>query len=209
MCSRLQLVLKKEDLEERYDAVTDNPADLITGEEINAFVHPTLPIITNSTPKIISTEYYWGLVPHWAKDRSIQKNTVNAKIETLHQKPSFHDIIGNRCLIPATAFYEWRWLDEKGKSKEKYSIHSTTSEIFSMAGLYSSWIDPISGETLKTFTMITTEANPTMAYCNNIKKRMPIVLKPSDEQAWLDGSVPYMNFTYPNYDAEVVSFRVG
>lgn len=209
MCSRLQLVLKKEDLEERYDAVTDNPEDLIAGDEINAFVHPALPIITNSAPKIISTEYHWGLLPHWAKDRSIQKNTVNAKIETLHEKPSFRNIIDKRCLIPATAFYEWRWLDEKGKSKEKYIVHSTVSEIFSMAGLYSSWTDPVTGAIVKTFTMVTTEANPTMSYCNNMKKRMPVILKPLDEQAWLDVSVPYMDFSYPNYDAGVVSFREG
>jgi len=75
--------------------------------------------------------------------------------------------------------------------------------------LYTSWTDPITGEMLKTFTMVTTEANPTMAYCNNMKKRMPIVLKPSDEQAWLNANIPYSDFAYPNYDAEVVSFRVG
>jgi putative SOS response-associated peptidase YedK len=61
--------------------------------------------------------YSWGLIPNWAKDDSIRKNTLNAKIETIHEKPSFRDVIQHRCLVLIDGFYEWKWLDEKGKHK--------------------------------------------------------------------------------------------
>src|SRR5690606_6603281 len=85
-------------------------------QEVNGFTHPFMPIIVDKRPDII-TGANWGLLPTWAKDTSFQKNTLNARIETLDEKPSFRNSIENRCLIPATNFYEWQWLDEKGKQK--------------------------------------------------------------------------------------------
>src|SRR5690606_7300499 len=93
-----------------------------------------------------------------------------ARIETLEEKPSFRNSIKNRCLIPATNFYEWKWLDEKGKKKEKFNI-GTDEELFAFAGLYSVWNNPQNGQQMLTYTILTTEANGLMAEIHNNKKK--------------------------------------
>jgi putative SOS response-associated peptidase YedK len=131
---------------------------------------------------------------------------LNAKIETVFEKPSFRDVLQNRCLIIATAFYEWRWNDEKGKTKQKFQINAET-EIFAFAGLYSNWTNPENGDILKTYTMLTTEANATMQYIHNHKKRMPIILKQDDEQNWLNGNLAIEKIAFP-YECNLVGFEV-
>jgi putative SOS response-associated peptidase YedK len=75
------------------------------------------------------------LIPAWAKDKTIQQYTLNAKIETLNEKPSFKNNIKNRCLVIADGYYEWQWLDPKGKNKQKYLITLTSEEPFAFAGI--------------------------------------------------------------------------
>jgi putative SOS response-associated peptidase YedK len=118
----------------------------------------------------------------------IQNSTLNAKIETLHEKPSFQAVVNQRCLVPVTGFYEWHWLDSKGKHKEKYLITCAASEIFSFAGLWSTWIDPNTGVTQQSFTILTTAANELMAAVHNSAKRMPIIITPTAEEEWLLGT---------------------
>ena len=177
------------------------------GTFVNGFSHPNMPIITNESPNVITTDHSWGLIPSWAKDESFRKNTLNARIETVEEKPSFKNVINNRCLIIATSFYEWRWLDEKGKNKERYQIYSQEQEVFAFAGLYSSWTNPVSGELIKTYTMITTQANELMEYIHNHKKRMPLIIKREDEKAWLDTNNKVMDFGYP-YQDNIVGFKI-
>lgn len=150
----------------------------------NGFQFPKTPIITNKQPNEIQL-FSWGLLPFWAKDDTIKKNTLNARIETIHEKPSFRNIVNNRCLILVDAFYEWKWLDDK--RKQKYELTLPENELFAFAGLWSEWIDKSTGEIINTYTVLTTEANELMSKIHNTKKRMPIILSTDNEQNWLNG----------------------
>src|SRR5690606_30645533 len=152
----------------------------------NAFQFPATPVITNATPDLIQL-YHWGLIPFWAKDDGIKKNTLNAKMETIHEKPSFRNVVNNRCLVLADGFYEWQWLDEKGKQKQKYELTLPNHEAFAFAGLWSEWTDKTTGELRYTYTILTTEANPLMSRIHNTKKRMPVIVAPDHERDWLQG----------------------
>lgn len=158
----------------------DSPMDIYNG-----FAHPRMPIITsNERDKIQFFE--WGLLPRWAKDKKFQANTLNARLDTLGEKPSFKNVLMNRCLILAEGFVEWQWQDPKGKEKIKYLIEINENPIFAFAGLWSEWVDVISGEIIPTFTIITTEANELMAKIHNTKKRMPVIIHRDFEENWLE-----------------------
>lgn len=205
MCYYTQQNALKNEVKKRFNAEIDNEDSYLITDFINGFTHPNLPIILNSKPNIITTDYSWGLVPSWAKDIEIRKKTLNARIETINKKPSYKNITQNRCLIIATAFYEWHWNDKTGKSKSKYQINSQEDEIFTFAGLYTNWTNPQTGLHLNSFTMLTTEVNELMGYVHNHKKRMPVVLNRADETAWLDASNNISDFAFP-YQAKLIAF---
>lgn len=120
-------------------------------------------------------------MPFWAKDKSLQKNTLNCKIETAAEKPSFKNYISNRCLVVADGFYEWKHTMVNGKlQKEKFLLTVPGNGLFAFAGLYSNW------KGINTFTILTTSANQLMAEIHNSKKRMPVVLKKEEESLWLN-----------------------
>ncbi len=183
------------EVENRFNAEIDKPQEFKSQSNINGFEFPKTPVIIDEKPNII-THYNWGLIPTWAKDEEIKKYTLNAKIETLEEKPSFQNSINKRCLVIANGFYEWHWLDSKGKNKAKYEIGIVNEELFAFAGLYSEWVDNNSGEIRNTYAIVTTEANTLMADIHNIKKRMPVILKPEDESKWLE-HYPYKEFALP------------
>jgi putative SOS response-associated peptidase YedK len=149
----------------------------------NAFAYPQTPVI--SRPNHIEFAE-WGLIPTWAKDKTIQSTTLNARIETISTKPAFKNSINNRCLIIADGFYEWQWLDSKGNRKQKYLLHLPGETLFTFAGLFSDWTNPQTGQPLRTYTIITTQANTLMARIHNTKKRMPVIV--SNQYQWLQGS---------------------
>jgi putative SOS response-associated peptidase YedK len=189
MCFHSQHTANAQALKNRFKARFQEEIKYSPSNEVNGFTHPNLPIVTNEEPNALQL-YQWGLLPQWAKDEKFQQNTLNAKLETIAEKPSFKAVEFQRCLIPATGFYEWKWLDGKGKSKEKYLIQVENSPIFCFAGLWSKWIDPLSGILRGTYTILTTEANPLMAEIHNSKKRMPVILDVSAEEEWLLGKNP-------------------
>src|SRR5690554_2121254 len=120
----------------------------------------------------------------------MRKSTLNAKLETIGEVPSFKSINEQRCVLPVTGFYEWKWLDSKGKRKEKYLIQLDQESVFGLAGLFSSWTNPKSGEIVNSFSLLTTEANEIMAEIHNIKKRMPLIMDPEQAKKWLfDGKI--------------------
>jgi putative SOS response-associated peptidase YedK len=124
----------------------------------------------------------WGLVPHWAKDTSFASKLINARGETVHEKASFRDAFKRqRCLIIADGFYEWQKQDDG--PKQPMFIHLKSREPFGMAGLYSNWTDPQTGDVLTTCTIITTAANTFMQL---LHQRMPLILSPDRYAAWLD-----------------------
>ncbi|GAB2771746.1 SOS response-associated peptidase [Salinimicrobium soli] len=195
MCYRTKLNAKIVDIEKAFEATFVEPYLYDPKEEINGFDFSGTPVITDaSTSEILF--YNWGLIPFWAKNEQIKKHTLNAKIETLAEKPTFRNVISNRCLVIANGFYEWQWQDAKGRQKQKYLITSTEEEIFAFAGLYSRWKHPDSGEEINSYSIVTTEANELMSEIHNIKKRMPVVLHHSDQALWLSGK-DVTNFAFP------------
>lgn len=178
MCGHFSQSKTRIDLSDHFNLVYDS--DLPVQARYNAFTHPEVPIIIRGQEDRL-TMASWGLLPAWAKEKSFQKNTINARAETLAEKASFKNYLSNRCLIPADSFYEWQWLDEKGREKQKYEIYKKDKALFAFAGLFSRWQNQL------TFTIITTVADAMMAEIHNTKKRMPVILNPEEEKLWMTG----------------------
>lgn len=184
MCFHSKQTKKAVELEHRFRARFDKP-EVYQPSIFNGFQFPKTPVITNNQPDQIQL-LNWGLIPHWAKDKDIRKNTLNARIETIAEKPSFRNVIHQRCLVLVDGFYEWQWLDPEGKQKQKYDIGLPDGEAFALGGLWSKWVDQETGEELTTYAILTTEAKGLMAEIHNSKNRMPLIIKPGLETAWLN-----------------------
>ena len=184
MCFHSKQSKSAQELQNRFNAKFVN-ANTYKPGIYNGFQYPETPIITNRDPEMIQL-YHWGLIPSWAKDTSFRKNTLNARYETIHEKPSFRSVANNRCLVLANGFFEWQWLDEKGKFKQKYEVHLPEQEAYAYAGLWSEWVDINSGELIHTYTILTTQADEFMSRIHNSKKRMPMIIAASNECDWLN-----------------------
>jgi len=134
-------------------------------------------VVTNRSPRVVES-FRWGLVPHWAKDMSIGSKLLNARGETLADKPSFRNAYERRrCLVVADGFFEWR---RAGKRKVPHYAHNR-SGLVAFAGLWERWRKP-DGERLLSFTVVTTEPNKLIAPLHN---RMPVVIGKQDYGRWL------------------------
>lgn len=183
MCFHTKQSKSAQELEHRFKAKVSSD---ITPTVYNGFEHPKTPVILNNNPSIIEN-IEWGLIPSWAKDISIQKSTLNAKIESIREKTSFKNCIEQKCLIIADGFFEWQWLDDKGKEKQKYLLKLANDELFAFAGLWNEWTNPVTGEKSKTYTILTTEANDLTRKIHNSKMRMPVIIAKENEIDWLEG----------------------
>jgi putative SOS response-associated peptidase YedK len=125
----------------------------------------------------------WGLVPRWAKDSSGANRMINLRAETVREKKGWKSTLARkRCIIPIDGFYEWQ--DQgKGQRKQPFYITGRDFSPLALAGLWSTWRDPESGEELFTCTILTTSANDLMG---SVHHRMPVILLPDDWDAWLD-----------------------
>lgn len=123
----------------------------------------------------------WGLVPFWAKDRKIGARLINARVETAGAKPAFRDsFAARRCIVPADGFYEW---EPKANGKLPHYFYATDRGPLALAGLWSSWSDPESGDRVRTCTIVTGKPSDVVA---PIHDRMPVILAKSAWDAWLD-----------------------
>jgi putative SOS response-associated peptidase YedK len=152
---------------------------------ISGFEHPALPVINVNGFELNN----WGLIPNngYVKNTleadEYRKYTLNAKAETIFEKPSFKDnIISHRCLLPVSGFYEWREYENR---KYPYYIEPKDASGFLLGSVYDSWTDTGTGEIRNTFSIITTPANPLMEMIHNVKKRMPLIMGIEDAQSWL------------------------
>jgi putative SOS response-associated peptidase YedK len=205
MCYHTKLTADKRSIEAEFDAEFYEPELYIPKEAINGFAFAKNPIVLDEDKGHIAMAN-WGLIPFWAKDDAIKKMTLNSRIETAASKPAFRNAVKNRCLIIADAFYEWQWLDAKGKEKQKYIIKPTNQEIFGFAGFYSEWTNPTNGDNMITYTIATTEANELMEEIHNNKKRMPIILKKENRNDWLMGEA-LEKFQFP-YEVDLKALAV-
>lgn len=125
----------------------------------------------------------WGLIPSWAKDMDIGNRLINAKAETVHEKPSFRaGLKYRRCLIPADGFYEWRRIGDK---KQPIRIVPANGGPMALAGIWETWRSPDASE-IQSYTILTTSAN---SYMKDIHDRQPVVIQPDDFDLWLDPAV--------------------
>lgn len=153
---------------------------------VSGFTSPKIPVLTTGDPKQVQL-FNWGLIPKWSKDETqaneMRLNTLNAKAETVFEKPSFRASIDNkRCLIFVNGFYEWR---DFNKKKYPYYIHLRDQDTFALGGIYESWVNKETGEIIDTCSIITTEANPLMAVIHNSKKRMPLIFEKERMFDWV------------------------
>lgn len=153
---------------------------------LNGFSHPELPIFTSSQNSELAI---WGLIPTWAQPQQIselQKLSLNARSETAADKPMFKNAwLKNPCLIPASGFFEWK---HQGKTKIPHFIFPKNQEILFFGGLFSDHKHPTSNQWQRSFTILTTSANPFMADIHNTKHRMPVIIEPQNATLWLNGS---------------------
>jgi putative SOS response-associated peptidase YedK len=142
----------------------------------------------------------WGLIPHWCSDPKGGRKPINAKCETVHDLPTFRDAYRTRrCIVPVDGFFEWKAIKGQ-KAKQPYAIAMKDGAPFGLAGIWENWKDPASGEWVRTFAIITTEANELVA---DIHDRMPAILAPEDFARWLGENPDPRDLMRP-YPAELM-----
>jgi putative SOS response-associated peptidase YedK len=164
---------------------------------VSGFTFPKLVVLkVNEAGFYENSLAHWGLVPSWVnnpeKAKSIREHTLNAKIETIHEKPSFkHLIQTNRCILPVSGFFEWR---EVNRKKYPYYIYPAQGELFYLACLQDYWVNSLNQKSYTSFTIITTEANEKMAFIHNIKRRMPLILQADEIDSFMNVHSNINNF---------------
>jgi putative SOS response-associated peptidase YedK len=200
MCGRFALFASGEELRQRYPMVD------IPELEPRYNVAPTQQVAAlraTDSGRALSM-LRWGLVPSWATDVSIGYKLLNARAETVAEKPSFRSAFKKRrCVVPASGYYEWQ--KTGARNKLPHFIRPRDGGLFSFAGLWESWHDP-HGEIIESCTIVTTEAN---AVTRPVHDRMPLILDPSAEALWLDAgaetaSLHALLVPYPDAKLEVI-----
>lgn len=186
MCGRFLVISTKKKLEKVFNAKFE---DSTFPPRYNAAPSQYLPIITGEKPKKIQL-YKWGLLPHWAKDEKIAHKLINARAESVNQKPAFKQYFeSQRCIIIADGFFEWK---KSRSGKTPHLIKMKNNEPFAFAGIWSEWAGEKAQsqmnfnddtETLYTFSIITTPPN---ALTRRIHDRMPAILHKGDYEKWID-----------------------
>ncbi len=152
-------------------------------ERYNAAPGQNLPVVIKAEDKRHLMPMRWGLIPVWAKDVSIGYKLINARSESVFEKNTWkRPVLHARCLVPSNGFYEWK---KDGSKKQPYFIRPKDSDLFAMAGVYSQWTDKATGEVIESFSILTTTPNKEMS---DLHDRMPVILKPDDEERWLEPS---------------------
>ena len=176
MCGRFALAVEVADLMELLPGLQ---VDAAPPARFNIAPTQETGVVANETVRTLRM-VRWGLVPPWAKDISIGSRMINARAETLAEKASFRGPLRRRrCVVPASGFFEWRKADS---GKEPVYVTLASGRPLAIAGLWDTWKDEAGAE-LRTFTLITTQANELLA---PIHDRMPVILPPDAVESWLD-----------------------
>jgi putative SOS response-associated peptidase YedK len=180
MCGRFVLITDLSVIARDFD-VPDVSVVFSPSRNISPGRH--IPVVISSGHGNILTSYLWGLIPFWAKDPSIGAKLINARAETVMQKPSFKNaVVKRRCLIPADGFYEWRKTENK---KVPYLFALKSGLPFAFAGLYEKWMAP-DHKPVETCTIITTAANEIV---QPIHDRMPVIVPKDAHDLWLNPEI--------------------
>lgn len=182
MCGRYTLAVEMDELAERFGCPT---VEAVFKARYNVAPTQIMPVVIASSGGQRELRFMrWGLVPFWAKEKSIGNRLINARMETAAGKPSFkHSYRHRRCLVPATGYFEWQ---KRPAGKQPFYIRPLDHRVFAMAGLWDAWTDP-EGGVLFSYAILTTEATPATF---SIHDRMPYILHQEQESAWLRGEAP-------------------
>ena len=179
MCGRFTLASSLTTVAQRFGVPIPTAESAVWTPHYNIAPTQTVIVVNDDGTRHL-TQMRWGLIPSWAKDPAIGNRMINARAETVATKPAFRVALRKRrCLIPADGFYGWQPV---GRRKQPVYITLKSREPFSFAGLWEAWTSP-DGETIKTCTIITTEANDLL---KPIHDRMPVILTREAEGVWLD-----------------------
>lgn len=184
MCFTVNVNLVKEELENIYGRDFIDHERYRPSYYYHAFSLPELPVVRAGRIQLMR----WGLIPQWVRDTAdaneIRVKTFNARSETVDSKPSFSDSFRTRrCIVPVSGFYEWQ---HTSSGKLPWYIRPSSSTHFSLGGLWSEWVTADTGETISTFSIITTEANSLMSKIHNSGRRMPLIINDSLLEKWLN-----------------------
>lgn len=184
MCGRYALSSGAEDLALEFEAHDATPTFL----PVDWNITPTKEIYfisgTDSTgiSRSVATAF-WGLIPSWSKDASKASNTINARVETVAQKPSFQSAFRNRrCIIPATGYYEWATAIGRYAPKQPFYISNADGSSLAMAGIFEEWVNPRDGKQITSAAILTREA---VGELSTIHTRMPVILPRDRWSDWL------------------------
>jgi putative SOS response-associated peptidase YedK len=207
MCGRYTEYSSKDDLLVRY-GISRTSAKI--SKNYNVAPGQFMPVIIRKEKTKELLLMKWGLVPFWAKDPKIGNKLINARDETIFEKPIWRNIIlKKRALIPANGFYEWKKPTTPKENKQPYYIRPKNQQIFSFAGVWETWKD-VEGVEWNTYTIITTEPNKEMS---PIHDRMPVIIQKEDEEAWLDPNssdrASIKKFLKPYQDNGLVMWKVS
>lgn len=179
MCGRYNMITDAHVLMDLFaiDRLLVDPAVLVP--RYNIAPGQDVPIIRETEQGRTLSMARWGLVPHWSKQAKLKYSTINARAETVAEKPAYRDAFRHkRCLIPATGFYEWK---QVGEHKIPYHIHLPDGQVFAFAGLWDHWQGEGAG--FDSCSIIVTGAN---SLVKSIHDRMPVILDPSFYKVWLN-----------------------
>ncbi len=204
MCGRFVLFSDLKHIQLAFD-LADIKAKIEPSYNI-APTHQVATIVQRADEKSLEL-MRWGLIPSWAKDDKLGAKMINARAETVADKPSFkRALIKRRCLVIADGFYEWR---KEGTRKTPMFIRLKSGELLGFAGLYETWQSP-AGETITSCAIITTAANELM---QSIHERMPVILSKEDQRAWLDpanqDALPLVALLQPYPSDEMQAYAVS
>ena len=183
MCGRFSMYSSRDELARLFGSETDDVPDQLP--RYNVAPTQLVAVVRLDDGQRVMRPLRWGLIPTWSRDEKIGNSLINARAETVTEKPAFRAAFKKRrCLIPTTGFYEW--MATGGKKKQPFHIRMIDGKPFALAGLWEHW-SGAEGETVESCTIITTTANDLVG---RVHDRMPVILAPANYGTWLDPTTP-------------------
>ena len=196
MCGRYVNKNSFEDIEKLFQADLIQSPSISIQPSYNICPTQYSPVVVSADEKYQMKNMHWGLIPSWSKDSKFATNLINARIETVQEKPSFKGLTNaSRCIVIASGYYEWVQTDS---GKQPYYIHGK-HDVLPIAGLWTRWKD------IKSFTIITKSANSNIS---NIHHRMPLIIEQNHIKSFLDHSIKFDSL-YNNQDIRLRYHKVS
>ena len=196
MCGRYVNKNSFEDIEKLFQADLIQSPSISIQPSYNICPTQYSSVVVSAGEKYYMENMHWGLIPSWSKDSKFATNLINARIETIQEKPSFKGLINtSRCIVIASGYYEWVQTDS---GKQPYYIHGEDN-VLPIAGLWTRWNDT------KSFTIITKSANSSVS---NIHHRMPLIIEKNLIESFLNHSIKF-DISYKKQDISLKSYKVS